>query len=293
MNAPHIAITGANGRLGQSAIAYFEKLEWNVTKLDRSNFDLSARGTLKTTLSEIKPDILLNTAGMTDVDGCERDHALAARINADAPSEMAEACAQLGTKFVHISTDYVFEGEDSKLLDESDPADPISVYGSSKKEGEDRVLKANPAALVLRISWLFGPGKPAFPEWIIGQAENNQTVSAVADKWSSPTSAEDLCEWIAALLDVPEAQGIFHLANSGTCSWQEFGSKALEIAAKCGVELKTHSVASISMNDLANFVARRPKYTSFTTKKFSSLTGLEPSAWEDALERHLSKTLQA
>src|SRR5207248_6545398 len=127
--------------------------------------------------------------------------------------------AQKKARFIHISTDYVFDGEKRAPYTEEDEARPISVYGASKRAGERRALEANERALIVRVSWVFGPDRPSFIDWALNQAREHEEVTAIADKWATPTYTLDLVELLRPLLADMSVTGLFHLANSGQCSW--------------------------------------------------------------------------
>ena len=185
---------------------------------------------------------------------------------------------------VHVSTDYVFDGNTHRPLSESDEPCPSNEYGRTKLEGERLVLAAAPDALVARVSWLFGLDKDSFPDRIIKTALTSDHVDAVSDKWSSPTYAEDLAAWLEPMVTREvECSGVLHLCNSGWASWQEYGQEALAIALRSGLPLIAREVAPFSMEGFAEFKAVRPPFTVLATDRFESITGRKPRPWQDAL----------
>jgi len=253
----------------------------------RADLDISNTAAIAPALEALSFDTLIFTAGTTNVDYCE-DHAEEAMLtNCEAPRALAEICRDRGARFIHVSTDYVFDGAAEDLRRESDPTEPISVYGKSKLAGERAVLEVSPDALVIRVSWLFGPDRPAFPDMILKQAMSQDCVKAIADKWSCPTYSEDLAVWIEPMLSDTRYQGVLHLSNSGCVSWQQFGQCALDIAAKLNLPLKTRVVESLSRIGFAPFKAARPPHTGFDTTKFQSLSGITPRPWQEALEDYI------
>jgi dTDP-4-dehydrorhamnose reductase len=258
-----------------------------VKALARTELDFESPDQLGAALARHEFNVLINTAGLTDVDYCEAHPELSQTVNADAAGALAVHCRDRGARMVQISTDYVFSGSEPGLLNEQATTAPINVYGRTKLDGERRVLEVLPDALVLRISWLFGLEKPSFPDRVIRQALERLDVSAIDDKWSCPTYADDLCDWILALLQQPEARGVFHLCNTGSCSWLEYGNEALAIANRLGLPLKTSTLRGHTMDGFARFLAERPRYTSLDTSRFTTVTGITPRRWERALEEYL------
>ncbi len=149
------------------------------------------------------------------------------------------------------------------------------------------MLEVSPDFLVIRVSWLFGPDKPSFPDMILQRAMEEDHVEAIADKHSCPTYSEDLAEWIEPLLEDPRAKGILHLSNSGASSWQAYGQAVLDLAVKAGFMLRTRTVHPISRLCFPGFKAARPEFTAFDTTKFQQLTGITPRPWQEALEAYL------
>src|SRR4051812_32103710 len=182
--AKRIVIVGAGGRLGAALAREYAK-EFDVVGFNHAQLDLGKPEQLRATLGGLEFDALINTAAQTNVDRCEthRDEAFA--LNAEAPGILAEICGRKKARFIHISTDYVFDGEKREPYSEENEARPISVYGESKREGERGALEANDRSLVARVSWVFGPDRPSFIDWALNQAREREEVSAIADKWAT------------------------------------------------------------------------------------------------------------
>ena len=258
-----------------------------VIPFKRPDLDILRLETFRPTLDSLSFDSLVFTAGVTNVDYCEDHPDEAALSNTEAPRLLAEICQSRGARFIHVSTDYVFDGEQQGLRTEEDAAHPLSEYGRSKWNGEKAVLAVSPDFLVIRVSWLFGPDRPAFPDMILRQSLERDQVAAIADKWSCPTYSEDLAEWIEPMLTDPRYRGLLHLSNAGSASWQEFGQAVLDTAAAMGLPLKAHQVDSLSRIGFAAFKAVRPKYTAFDTSRFENLSGTKPRHWREALQAYL------
>jgi len=285
-NLRRIIVIGANGRLGAALAREYQGV-FSVKAFARSQLDLGKLDQVRSTLSETEFDLLLNCAALTNVDYCESHSDEAFLINAESPRLLAEICAEKSAKLVHISTDYVFDGKQDTPYIEEDPPAPLSVYAESKLEGERSVLEVSANHLVVRLSWVFGPDRPSFIDQIIQRARENETVTAVADKFSSPSYTIDVANWLRLAWE-NDAQGILHLANSGACSWQEWAQYAIDVCHNLGVPLKAERVGKLSLTDMKNFVARRPVYTVLSTAKFTALTGVQPRHWREAIAEYIS-----
>lgn len=284
-----ILILGAGGRLGQALLRQWSNGHHEVIGWGRSQLNLTDLATIPSALTTTPFDVLINTAGLTSVDGCENQPTEADLANAKAPGVMAEFCAKHQLRLFHLSSDYVFAGDEPALRHETDPTVPCNSYGQSKLDGEQAVLSADPNATVLRVSWLFGRDKESFPDMILRSAQEQDTVSAVNDKWSSPSYADDLADWMLALIeDHPTAAGIYHLCNQGAPTWQEYGQETLDLASQLGLPLRGRQVAGHSMHGFTPFTAKRPPYTALATDKFTALTGIQPHPWQTALAAYLT-----
>ncbi len=254
----------------------------------REQVDLAHPEAAMKQLSRYEFDTLINCAAMARPDDCEDEPALAFRINAESPILMASLAASRGARLVQISTDFVFSGDNPEPLTEEAPANPISVYGESKRAAEIGVLEANPEALVGRVSWLFGPHKSSHPDHVLKQARTERTLSAISDKWSIPTANVDLASWLRALLGQPNPpKGILHLVPCGKASWYDWTVATLEMARSAGLPLKTEHVEEISLDSFGHFRAKRPQHSALSNEKLRRLMEGEISDWRESLERYV------
>ncbi len=261
--------------------------DFAVHGFNRAQLDLGNSEQLRKSLGEIEFDLLINAAALTNVDFCEDHRAEAMQSNAEAPRIMAELCAAKQARFIHFSTDYVFEGEKPGPVSEEDAVKPISVYGQSKRAGELNVLHTNPEALVVRVSWVFGPDRPSFVDTMLKKARSEEQIAAVADKFSTPTYTRDIAELLRPMLDPFTTSGLLHIANRGACSWQEYLQWALDCCHRFGVPMKATKVGALSLGEMKMFVARRPVHTVLSTDKYERLTGTAPRDWHDAVEEYV------
>jgi dTDP-4-dehydrorhamnose reductase len=281
-----IALVGKNGRLG-AALCRALAETYDVIPFGRQELDLLKP--VRPQLQETQFDLLINAAAATNVDWCQQHETEAAQINAHAVAELAAISAERGVRCLHVSTDYVFDGLASRPYGEEDQAIPISVYGKSKRLGEERLLQCDQDHLVIRVSWVFGPDKPSFIDWALDQALSRETLSAIDDKVSSPTYTLDFVQWIRPLLFEFPIGGILHLCNPGGCTWREYAQWAIDVALQEGVHFRTHQVLPTTLDSMPTFVARRPVYTVLATGKFSKATGLSTRPWKDAVRDFVRK----
>ena len=283
----NIVVIGAGGRLGAALMRQWRE-EFAVTGFNHAQLDLGAPARLRESLGALPFDALVNAAALTNVDRCETHREEAMQLNAEAPRVLAEICRERGARFVQVSTDYVFDGELRRPYREEDAANPISVYGESKRKGEQQVLAEYPAALVARVSWVFGPDRPSFVDAILARARTETAVAAVADKWSTPTYTEDIAAMLRTVaLGDSAASGLLHLASRGECTWQEYAQWALDCCHRLGVRMAATTVGPSSLGEMKAFVARRPVYTVLGTERYEQLTGKPPRDWHDAVEQYV------
>jgi dTDP-4-dehydrorhamnose reductase len=275
-----IVVVGAGGRLGAALVREYAR-EFEVVGFNHAQLDLGAPEQLRSTLGALDFDALINAAAQTNVDRCETHQEEAFALNAEAPRVLAEICRAKKARFIHISTDYVFDGEKREPYTEEDEARPISLYGESKREGERRALEASDRALIVRVSWVFGPDRPSFIDAILKKARDEEEVSAVADKYATPTYTLDICALLKPFIADRLEGGLLHLANSGECSWQEYAQWALDCCHMEGIPMKARNVGAASLAEMKNFIAKRPVYSVLSNEKYHRVTGETPRHWRD------------
>ena len=238
---------------------------YDVYPRPRAALDVTDESGVASAFSELDPHVVVNCAAFTRVDACETDPAAWA-INVRGVGILARECTRRGARLVQISTDFVFDGEKGEPYLEEDETGPLSIYGITKRAGEEVALQS-PSALVVRASWLFGRSGWNFIEAILRQAEDGRReLSVVDDQRGKPTATTDLSEAIVVLL-AANSSGIFHFANRGEVTWYDFAREILLVAGRNDV-----SVRPISSVDLAR-PARRPGYSVLDTSKYEALTG--------------------
>lgn len=281
-----IVIVGAGGRLGAALVREYAR-EFEMVGFNHAQLDLGAPEQLRSTLGGLDFDALINAAAQTNVDRCETHQEEAFALNAEAPHMLAAICRAKKARFIHISTDYVFDGEKREPYTEEDEAQPISVYGESKREGERRALDANDRALIVRVSWVFGPDRPSFIDAILKKARDQDEISAVADKYATPTYTLDIAASLRPFLSERQEGGLMHLANGGECSWQEYAQWALDCCHAEEMPMKARKVGAASLADMKSFIAKRPVYSVLSSVKYQRATGETPRLWRDAVEAYV------
>lgn len=280
-----VVVLGVNGLLGSSVVRHLSgDPQLRLCRLDRNQLNIADPLQVERALAPLDFDWVVNCAAYTAVDDCENQSEHAYLINGDAAGQIAGICAAKGARMIHFSTDYVFDGTKGSAYTEGDPVNPISVYGKSKLVGERKVLAADPGHLVIRLSWLFGPGRPGFPEWVVRQAASGE-IRVVNDKIGCPTYSEDVAVWLRRLLILPRLPGgVFHVCNPPATTWFEY---ALEVLRLTGSPVEPQPV---SMNDLPGRKAARPDNSTLDTSRFESVSGLRCRPWREALADHLGAT---
>ena len=261
-----ILITGSDGMLGHD-LADVLKGKHELILTTSKTLDITDKNHVIDFVSSQKPDMLINAAAYTDVDGCEKNQELAYSVNGEGVRNLAMACKKIGCGLVHISTDYVFNGENTRPWVEDDETGPISVYGKSKLEGEKAICEILDKYFILRTAWLYGVNGRNFPKTMLELAENHSKITVVYDEVGTPTYTLDLAQAISKLIET-DCYGIYHLTNSGSCSWCEFARYIFEIA---GADIE---VVPVTADEFAR-PAPRPSYSVLENRNWVE-NGFEP-----------------
>ncbi|ETA80692.1 dTDP-4-dehydrorhamnose reductase [Youngiibacter fragilis] len=283
-----ILITGAKGQLGTqlSEILKIGKTELGdipecfigaeVYGYSSKELDVSDLSAVRAAAARIKPDIIINSAAYTNVDGCETDRDRAFRVNALGPRNLAMVAEEIGARLIHISTDYVFSGTGNVPFAEYDLTDPQSIYGKSKLAGEENVKTFCSRHFIVRTSWLYGLYGGNFVKTIMKAGKERGALQVVDDQTGNPTNVEDLCHHILKLAETEE-YGVYHCTGAGECSWYDFASLIIEYA---GIEA---TVAPVSTDQFPR-PARRPAYSSLDNMMLRVTVGDNMRPWQDALK---------
>jgi dTDP-4-dehydrorhamnose reductase len=276
-----ILITGANGQLGnefRTLAAGFPAYEFIF--LSREELSIADAGNVREVLLKHRPNCLVNCAAYTAVDKAETEKELAMAINAEGPGVLAEVCAELHAKFIHISTDYVFDGSSAQPYREDAPTGPINTYGITKLRGEQLVLEKNPEAIIIRTSWVYSQFGNNFVKTMMRLMKERESINVVSDQVGSPTYAADLAAAIMHIIesgDASNAKGIFHYSNEGQISWHEFAQAIKELTgSNCTVNPIPSSAYPTP--------AKRPQYSLLDKSRIRAEFGLEIPGWRESLE---------
>ncbi len=278
-----LLVTGAAGQLGRTLMAQAGALGLRAVGVDVAEMPLDSRDAIEATMQVHRPKFVMHCGAITNVDGCEAEPLVAYRINSMATAWVAEAAARVDAGMIYVSTDFVFDGT---LAGTPYPVDsaikPLSVYGASKRLGEEAVLAhGREDFYVIRTSWVFGPGGKNFPRAILNRARSGGALKVVTDQVGRPTMTHDLA---AAMLDVfklKPAGGIYHAANEGQCSWHQFAVDTLAAAGMTDIEVGTQTAKDL------NLPAARPAWSVLDTDKLAAVRGKHLPHYLDALARHV------
>jgi len=286
-----VLVLGGTGLLGRAVTAELARRGRAFDAPPRSAFDLADRASIAVRIDVLRPAAVVNLAAFTDVAAAERpeNEEAAIALNAELPATLSAACARLAIPFVHISTDYVFDGAKASPYREDDAVNPLQVYGITKLDGERAVFANEPQALILRVSTLYGPGRPQRPAYvdaILAQARTHAAagfgaIEVVEAPISSPTYAPDVAPVLIDLLD-RGVTGIVHTVNDGAASRLELATAVVALAG-------FGDRVAVSKRPEPPNTLRRPVYSVLDTSKLHRLLGRRLPPWKDALARYLAE----
>ncbi|MBB4218298.1 dTDP-4-dehydrorhamnose reductase [Rhizobium sp. BK212] len=289
-----IAVTGKSGQV-TSALQALKAPDIEVIAIGRPELDLLAPSMVSETIAKLKPDVVVSSAAYTAVDKAESDEAAAFAINRDGAGAIAAAAAELSIPVIHLSTDYVFDGDKPELYVESDPVGPVSVYGRSKLEGEYAVAAANENHVILRTAWVYSTFGHNFVKTMLRLAETRDELSVVSDQLGCPTSANDIAVAIVKIAarlskdSSPDLRGVFHLAGSGETNWAEFARNILSILEeKTGRRVTVRDIATADYPT----AAKRPANSRLCCDKLKRLYGVSMPEWQVSTRAIVTKLLE-
>lgn len=301
--APNILLFGANGQVGHVLATTLLPLG-SVQAYTRAELDLSVamglQDRIEQLVSDLKPAVIVNASAYTAVDRAESEPDVARLVNATVPGWMAQAAARHAAMLVHYSTDYVFRGDKDGKYVETDPVDPLSVYGKTKLEGERAVAAACPRHLIFRTSWVFGAHGGNFLKTMLRLARERDALSVVADQFGSPTSASLIAQTtgsvLAQMLHAPASDprwGIYHLVAGGETNWHEYATYVIEQARQAGAPIRVAqgAIARIATKDYP-VPAPRPSNSRMETHKLRQAFGVSLPHWHEGVDQVLAKILQ-
>jgi dTDP-4-dehydrorhamnose reductase len=281
-----LLVTGGAGMLGQAVAAAATRLGHDVVALSRAELDVTDADHVRRVIAAAEPRAVVNCAAWTDVDGAETAEAAATAVNGDGAGNVARAAAETGARIVHVSTDYVFDGERAHAGGgtgepwvESDAVNPLGAYGRSKLAGEQQVAAATDEHAIVRTAWLFGAGGRNFVDTMLALGEERDEVSVVTDQVGSPTWTVHLAEGLVELAERSGDVGILHATGGGACSWYEL---AVEVFDRAGLRCRVLPTTS----DRFPRPARRPAYSVLGTERDEAPV---LPAWQEGVAVYLSE----
>ena len=280
-------ITGANGQVGYCLTQQLQG-KHEILAVDRDELDITDERSVQKTIENFRPDVIINAAAHTAVDRAETEVELSEAINVKGPKYLAEAAKSVGAAILHISTDYVFDGQGEGKYKETDITAPQGVYGRTKLEGEQAVAQANDKFIVFRTAWVFGEHGNNFVKTMLRLAKTRDTLGVVADQIGGPTYAGDIA---AALIDISERiiddqnveYGIYHFTGEPYISWCDFAKAIFTEAVSQNILEKAPHVNAITTADYPT-PAKRPANSCLDLTKIQRVFGIQPSNWKEALK---------
>jgi dTDP-4-dehydrorhamnose reductase len=281
-------VIGAYGMLGRDLVRSLELSEFTPMGWDLDHIDITRLASVRTKLQEASADVVINCAAYTAVDRAESEADLAFAVNRDGAAYLAEVCAAQQTPLIHISTDYVFDGEADRPYREDDPANPIGVYALSKWQGEQAVRERLAEHLIVRTAWLYGVYGDNFVKTILRLAREREELRVVADQRGCPTWAGDLAGALVSLIRrvvtdrVTVPWGTYHYCGAGETTWHGFATAIIALGRR-SENLQVHRVAPITTADYP-VPARRPPWSVLDCSKIAASFGITPRPWQIGLE---------
>jgi dTDP-4-dehydrorhamnose reductase len=284
MAKPIILITGANGQLGSELRALQQQYPaYQFIGTDRHALSIQDEAAVNAWFNQHQPAYCINAAAYTAVDKAETDQEQAYAINANGTGYLSAACAAHGTKFIQVSTDYVFNGSSSQPYKETDPTDPINAYGASKLKGEELSLQNNADSIIIRTAWVYSEFGNNFVKTMLRLMKDRPALNVVNDQIGAPTYAADLAAAILQIIDKGNWKpGIYHYSNQGRISWYDF---AVAIRNHSGSNCEVHPIPTSQYPT----PAKRPSFSLLNTEKIQSAFQLQIPAWEESLLRCLQQ----
>ncbi|HCT3871629.1 TPA: dTDP-4-dehydrorhamnose reductase [Klebsiella michiganensis] len=276
-----ILLTGAKGQLGRCFIDRLPE-DWNIFATDASELDITNQDMVLDTVEKYLPDVIVNAAAYTAVDKAESDSKAAMNVNAIGPANLALAANKYNAKIIHVSTDYVFDGNANEPYDEKSETNPLSVYGKTKLDGERLVIQANSEAIIIRTAWVFSEYGNNFVKTMLKLGREKDSLGIISDQFGCPTYAGDIANAIITMIREKNNIGIYHFCGDEIVSWYEFAQRIFCQAKKNNKLLKIPSINAISTDQYPT-AAIRPKYSVLSCNKIRAL-GIMPSDWNKSLD---------
>jgi dTDP-4-dehydrorhamnose reductase len=278
-----VLITGAHGQVGRAVVNAVPATA-QLIAVTHGELDIGDASAVDQYVGAAKPDVIVNAAAYTAVDRAESEPAAARLVNSEGPANLARAAAAVHARLIHLSTDFVFDGMASRPYQPNDATNPLSVYGSTKRDGEIAVRAALPSAVVLRTAWVYDATGRNFLNTMMRLMRERGTVRVVADQFGTPTAAHSIAEAIWAIIARPAVAGTHHWTDSGVASWYDFAVAIAEEAAAVGKGSATAGVIPIGTADYPT-PAKRPRFSVLDRSATCAALELTPRHWRQNLRQ--------
>jgi dTDP-4-dehydrorhamnose reductase len=259
-----------------------------VLAFARQELDITQSDVARETLAKTKPGLVINAASVTSLEICEENPVLSRKVNCEAPEEWAKECGRAGVRFVHLGTDYIFDGKKSSAYLPTDPPSPLSRYGKDKAEGEKRVLRANPHALIVRLAWVYGHGGKTFMSKLPGILAEKEVVELAGGRTGSCTYAGEAARIILDLA-AKKTEGIYHGVQAGTTTWKGFAEKALEKMRSKNGKVACREIRELPQEKIAGLKVPRPAFSPLDISATEKILGRKIPAWEEGLAEYFKE----
>ena len=283
-----VLILGAGGLTGRYLVQEAKRRGMEVAAYTRQELDIAQPDAARETVAKVKPQLLINAASVTSLEICEENPALSRKVNCEAPEEWAKECGRASVRFVHLGTDYIFDGKKTSAYLPGDPALPLSRYGKDKAEGEKKVLRANPHALVVRLAWVFGHGGKTFMSKLPGILAEKEAVELAGGRTGSCTYAGEAARIILDLAE-KRAQGIYHGVQVGTTTWKAFADRALQMMKTKNGRVACREIRELPQEKIGGLKVPRPAFSALDISGTEKILGRKIPGWEKGLEEYLKE----
>ena len=283
-----VLILGAGGLTGRYLGKEAGRRGMEVIALPHAELDITRADSVRAVLEKMKPDWVVNAAAFPRLEDCEVNPLQSRDINARAPAEWAKECGKSGIRFIHLSTDYVFDGKKNSPYLPSDPVSPLSRYGKDKAEGERQVSRSNPDALIVRLAWIFGYGGKTFMSKLPAILAEKEVVEVAGGRMGSCTYAGEAARLILDLA-ARGAREIYHAVGAGEVTWKKFAEKTIERMRSRNQKVVCREIRELSPESIPGLHASRPPFSVLDISMTDKFLGRKIPSWEQGLDEYLSE----
>ena len=259
-----------------------------VAPFTRQELDITQPDAAREMLAKVKPDVVINAASVTSLETCEENPALSRKVNCEAPEDWAKECGRAGVRFIHLGTDYIFDGKKTSAYLPTDPPSPLSRYGRDKAEGEKKVMRANPHALIVRLAWVYGHGGKTFMSKLPALLTEKEVVELAGGRAGSCTYAGEAARIILDLAE-KRAEGIYHGVEAGITTWKKFAEQALEKMKVKNAKFACREIREVPQGQIPGLKVSRPVFSPLDISATEKELGRKIPNWEHGLDEFLKE----